>query len=376
MSAPTPQPGILDIKPYVAGASSASSTPGTHVSRLASNESPLGPSPRAIEAYKQAADTLHRYPDGGASALRAALAERHGIDAQGIVCGNGSDELLALLAKCYAGPGDDVLFSEFGFLIYPIATRAAGATPVVAPEPDLRADIEAFARLAGANTHMVYLANPNNPTGSYITAPELRDLHGRLPYETLLVIDAAYAEYVMADDYDAGFTMVEDFDNVVITRTFSKLYGLAGLRLGWAYCPPAVADVLNRVRGPFNVTAPALAAGLAALGDVAHAEAAREHNARWLPWLATELRALGLVVHPSVANFILVEFPESSNGPEPSKGQGGAIAALAHLSSHGVIARDMGGYGLPDCLRIGIGTEQDMRAVVAACAEFLSLSEG
>ncbi len=222
MSAPTPQPGILDIKPYVAGASSASSTPGTHVSRLASNESPLGPSPRAIEAYKQAADTLHRYPDGGASALRAALAERHGIDAQGIVCGNGSDELLALLAKCYAGPGDDVLFSEFGFLIYPIATRAAGATPVVAPEPDLRADIEAFARLAGANTHMVYLANPNNPTGSYITAPELRDLHGRLPDETLLVIDAAYAEYVMADDYDAGFTMVEDFDNVVITRTLLK----------------------------------------------------------------------------------------------------------------------------------------------------------
>ena len=364
MSSPTPQPGILDIRPYVAGASTAASAPRGRLSRLASNESPLGPSPRAIAAYKQEADSLHRYPDGAASALRAKLAEHHGIDAAGIVCGNGSDELLALLAKCYAGSGDEVLFSEFGFLIYPIVTRAAGATPVVAPEPSLRADVEAFAARLSAKTRMVFLANPNNPTGSYITASELRDLHGRLLPETLLVVDAAYAEYVTVDDYDNGFKMVEEFDNVVITRTFSKLYGLAGLRMGWAYCPPGVADVLNRVRGPFNVTGPSQAAACAALDDDDHAGAARDHNARWLPWLTAELRGLGLTVHPSVANFILVDFP------------GNAEAARGHLLSHGVIAREMDGYGLPNALRIAIGLEEDMRAVVAAVAEFLALSEG
>ncbi len=364
MAAPTPRPGILDISPYVGGASTTAAAPDGRISRLASNESPLGPSPRAIAAYRNAADNLHRYPDGSASALRAALADHHGIERAGIVCGNGSDELLALLAKCYAGPGDEVLISEFGFLIYPIATRASGATPVTAPEHDLRADVEAFAGQLSAKTRMVFLANPNNPTGSYITGAEMRDLHGRLPGDTLLVIDDAYAEYVTADDYDGGFSMVEDFDNVVITRTFSKLYGLAGLRLGWAYCPPAVADVLNRVRGPFNVTAPSQAAALAALADDAQAARAKAHNARWLPWLTAELTGLGLTVHPSVANFVLVEFP------------GKADAARAHLLRHGVITREMGGYGLPDALRIAIGLEEDMRAVVAACTEFTAGDEG
>lgn len=360
MSAPAPKPGILQIKPYVGGASIAPAAPRGRVSRLASNESPLGPSPRAIEACRRAGDNLHRYPDGGARNLRAALAEHHGIDATGIVCGNGSDELLALLAKCFAGPGDEVLCSEFGFPIYPIAARSAGATPVAAPEPHLRADVEAFAGLVGADTKIVFLANPNNPTGSYITASELRDLHGRLPAETLLVVDTAYAEYVCAADYDAGFAMVEEFDNVVITRTFSKLYGLAALRVGWAYCPAGVADVLNRVRGPFNVTAPSQAAARAALADTDHARMARDHNTRWLPWLSAELAGLGLTVHPSVANFILVEFP------------GKAAAARAHLLSRGIITREMDGYSLPDCLRITIGLEEDLRAVVAACAEFLA----
>ena len=364
MSAPAPLPGILDIKPYVGGASRATAQPGVRIARLASNESPLGPSPRAIEAFKAAADSLHLYPDGGVGALRGALAEHHGIDAAGIVCGNGSDELLALLAKCYAGPGDQVVISEFGFLIYPIAVRSAGATPVIAPERRLRVDVEAVAGLVGADTKLVYLANPNNPTGSYITAAELRELHGRLPPETLLVIDAAYAEYVTADDYDDGLRMVEAFDNVVVTRTFSKLYGLAGLRLGWAYCPAAVADALNRVRGPFNVTAPSQAAALAALGDTDHAAAARDHNARWLPWLGAELAGLGLTVHPSVANFILVEFAGADT----------AAAARAHLSSRGIITREMDGYGLPRCLRIAIGLEEDMRAVVAAMAEFIARS--
>ena len=361
--APSPRPGILDITAYVAGGSSVAARPQGRLSRLASNESPLGPSPDAIEAYRQAATSLHRYPDGGAGALRADLAAHHRIDAAGIVCGNGSDELLALLAKCYAGPGDEVLISEFGFLIYPIATLAAGATPVIVAEHNLRADGAALAARAGAKTRLLYLANPNNPTGSYITAAELGELRARLPAETLLVVDAAYAEYVTADDYDAGFAMVEEFDNVVITRTFSKLHGLAALRLGWAYCPPAVADVLNRVRGPFNVSAPAQAAARAALADRAHAEAARDHNARWLPWLADELSGLGLTVHPSVANFLLVEF-------------GDAGAAHAHLLTQGVITREMGGYGLPNALRIGIGLEEDMRAVVAACAQIVAQGGG
>lgn len=357
---PTPQQGILDIKPYIAGASQASPGPGGRIARLASNESPLGTSPRAVEAFKQTADSLHRYPDGGAGALRASLADHHRIDAAGIVCGNGSDELLALLAKCYAGPGDEVLISEFGFLIYPIATLSAGAAPVIAPEKNLRCDIDSMAARLSEKTRIVFLANPNNPTGSYITASEMRDLHGRLSAETLLVIDAAYAEYVTADDYGDGFDMVEEFDNVVVTRTFSKLYGLAGLRMGWAYCPAGVADVLNRVRGPFNVTAPSQAAACAALADQDHVARALDHNSRWLPWLTTALTELGLTVHPSVANFILVEFP------------GAATAARNHLLDHGLITREMDGYGLPDCLRIAIGLEEDMRAVVAACAEFLA----
>ena len=366
MSTLAPRPGILDITPYVGGGSTAPAAAGGRISRLASNESPLGPSPRAVEAYRHEADALHLYPDGGAGALRAALAERHGIDAGRIVCGNGSDELLSLLARCYAGPGDAVLMSEFGFLIYPIVAMAAGADPVTVPEPDLRVDVDAFAARAGARTRVVFVANPNNPTGSYVSGAELRDLRARLPAETLLVVDAAYAEYVGAADYDAGFAMVEDFDNVVITRTFSKIHGLAALRLGWAYCPAAVADVLNRVRGPFNVTGPALAAGAVALADSGHERAARRHNDRWLPWLSAELSGLGLTVHPSAANFVLVRIPTDGR-----RNANRADAAHAHLLRHGVIARQMGGYGLPDCLRIGVGLEEDMRAVVAALADFM-----
>ena len=367
MSPPAPRPGILDITPYVPGGAKAPAAPRGRLARLASNESPLGPSPRAVEAYGAVTGAMHHYPDGAASALRAALAEHHGLDAGRIVCGAGSDELLSLLARCYAGPGDEVLMSQYGFLVYPIVTMAAGATPVRAPEPELRADLDAFADLASERTRVVFIANPNNPTGSYVPAAALRGLRRRLPDEVLLVIDAAYAEYVGAADYDAGFGLVEDFDNVVITRTFSKIHGLASLRLGWAYCPAAVADALNRVRGPFNVTGAALAAGAAAIGDTGHVAAARAHNDRWLPWLAAELAKLGLTVYPSVANFVLVRFPA-----RPGRNTRTADAANAWLLERGLVTREMGAYDLPDCLRIGLGLEDEMRALVAALADFMS----
>ena len=367
MSPPVPRPGILDITPYVPGGSKAPAAPHGRLARLASNESPLGPSPRAVEAYGALAGAMHHYPDGGASALRAALAEHHGLDAGRIVCGAGSDELLSLLARCYAGPGDEVLVGQYGFLVYPIVTMAAGATPVRVPEPELRVDVDAFAALANQRTRVAFIANPNNPTGSYVSASELRALRERLPDEVLLVVDAAYAEYVGAGDYDAGFGLVEDFDNLVITRTFSKIHGLASLRLGWAYCPAAVADVLNRVRGPFNVTGAALAAGAAALGDSGHVAAARAHNDRWLPWVAAELAKLGLTVYPSVANFVLVRFPARAGRNSRT-----ADAANAWLLERGLVTREMGAYDLADCLRIGIGLEDDMRALVAALAEFMS----
>jgi histidinol-phosphate aminotransferase len=333
------------------------------VIRLASNESPHGPSPQAVAAYHEAASRLHRYPDGGAVSLREALGRRHGLDPARIVCGNGSDDLIALLARAYAGPGDEVIHSEYGFLVYPIAVRSAGARPVAAPEPEFRTDVDNVLACVSPRTRLVFLANPNNPTGSYLAVSELRRLRAGLPDDVLLVIDSAYAEYVGAPDYDSGSDLVAEFDNVVMTRTFSKIYGLAALRLGWAYCPPAVADVLDRVRGPFNVTGPTLAAGEAALASTDHVTAARRHNDVWLPQLTAKIAGLGLTVFPSVANFVLVRFPT-----DPGRN---ADAANAFLQERGIIARAMGAYKLPDCLRISVGLDDEMTAVIAALAEFM-----
>jgi len=359
---PTPRPGILGVSPYVGGESAA---PGRNRAiRLASNENPLGPSPRAAAAYAALRDELHRYPDGGARALRQAIAESEGLDAARIVCGAGSDELIALLARAYAGAGDEVLHSAHGFLMYAIAAKTAGATPVAAPERDLTADVDALLARVGARTRLVFLANPNNPTGSYLSGAAVRRLRLGLPDQVLLVLDAAYAEYVTADGYDAGAALVDEFDNVVMTRTFSKIHGLAALRLGWAYGSAAVVDVLNRVRGPFNVSQAAQAAGVAALSDAAHVERSRRHNARWLSWFAEQATALGLHPYPSVGNFVLVRFPE-----DPARG---APAALRHLKDQGILLRDMASYGLPDCLRVTIGTEADMREVATALAGFMA----
>ncbi len=357
---PLPKPGILDIAPYVPGKSGAK---GLKVHKLSSNESPLGASPAAIAAFKASADRLELYPDGSATALRGAIAGRYGLGVGNIVCGAGSDELLQLLAHAYLGPGDEAIYSQYGFLVYPIAIMSNGATAVVAPERHETADVDAMLGLVSVRTKMVFLANPNNPTGTYLPLSEVKRLHAGLPRHVLLVLDAAYAEYVRRNDYEAGIEMVSSFDNLVMTRTFSKIFGLAALRLGWAYCPDHVADVLNRIRGPFNVSAPAIAAGVAAINDQAFVEKAIAHNDLWLPWLTGELNKLGLKTTPSVGNFLLIHF----SGAEDKN----AAAADEFLASHGFVLRRMEVYGLAGTLRLTVGSEEANRGVIAVLKEFV-----
>ena len=359
---PVPGPGILDIAPYVGGESKAVGV--DRPIRLASNESALGPSPKAIAAYKALAGEIYRYPDGSAAELRAALGRQHGLDPERIVCGAGSDELIGLLQRAYAGPGAEVLYSRHGFLMYSIGAMAVGATPVAVPERNLTADVDGLLAHVSERTRLVFIANPNNPTGTYLSINEMNRLHAGLPPHVVLAIDAAYAEFVNRNDYEAGIALVNRASNVVMLRTFSKIYALAGLRLGWAYCPPEIADVLNRIRGPFNVSAPALAAGVAAVEDVVAVKRARAHNDKWLPWLSEKLHAIGLELTPSVGNFVLARFPD-----EPKKN---ADAAFAFLHKRSILVRQMGAYGLPKCLRITIGTGEEMQAVVAALTEFMA----
>ena len=354
MASPAPRPGILDIKPYVPGASSARG--GDTVYKLSSNESALGASEKAVEAYQAVADELFLYPDGGSNALRAKIAETYDLDAARIVCGAGSDEILQMLVKAYVGEGDNIIQTRHGFLVYALAAKSCGAEPRFAEEKHLTADIDAVLELVDERTRMVFIANPNNPTGSYIPDSELRRLREQLREDIILVVDAAYAEYMEEDDYAPGAQMVDDFGNVVMTRTFSKIYGLAALRLGWGYCPPAIADVLNRIRGPFNVTAAAQAAGVAALEDQDFVVRNRTFNREQRDWLAQQLGRLGLEFVPSFGNFILVKFPE----------QDGKRAAdiLDYLNANGVIVRDVNAYGLGGYLRVSIGTEEANRRFI------------
>jgi histidinol-phosphate aminotransferase len=359
---PVPGPGILDIDPYVGGEAKVEGV--ARPIRLASNESALGPSPKAMAAYRALAGEIHRYPDGSAAELREALGRRHGLDPERIVCGSGSDELISLLLRAYAGPDSEVLYSRHGFLMYPIGARAVGATPVAVPERELTTDVDGFLARVNEKTRIVFIANPNNPTGTYLSAGEMARLHNGLPPHIVLAIDAAYAEFVNRNDYEPGIALVNRADNVVMLRTFSKVYALAGLRLGWAYCPPGIAGVLNRIRGPFNIAAPALAAGVAAVEDVASVERACAHNQHWLAWFSERLAALGLELTPSVGNFVLPRFPDNP--------QHNADSAFAFLQSRGILTRKMGGYGLPQHLRITIGTGEEMEIVAAAVAEFMA----
>ncbi|RDJ20151.1 histidinol-phosphate transaminase [Bosea caraganae] len=360
-SRPVPRPGVLDIQAYVPGKSAAPA--GVKLHKLSSNETPLGPSAKAAEAYGALASKLEFYPDGSATQLRQAIAGRYGLDAARIICGSGSDELLSLLTNAYIGPGDEGVFTEHGFLVYRIAIMAAGGKPVVVPETDFTADVDAILAAVTPRTKIVYLANPNNPTGTYLPFDEVKRLHAGLPANVLLVLDAAYAEYVRRNDYASGLELVATSENVVMTRTFSKIYGLANLRLGWLYGPAHLVDALNRIRGPFNVNGAAIEAGSAAIADEAHVAAAIEHNDKWLAWTTAELEKLGLSVTPSVGNFILIHFPKDAAKS--------AREADAFLTQRGLILRAVAAYGLPDALRMTIGSEEANRLVVAALAEFL-----
>jgi histidinol-phosphate aminotransferase len=351
----------MDIDAYVPGKSGA---PGVaKIFKLSSNETPLGPSRHAIAAYQDAAGQLRDYPDGASSGLRDAIGRVYGIDPARIVCGAGSDDLLNLLARVYLADGDEAIHTTHGFLVYPIATLGTGATPVVAKETNYTADVDAILAAVTERTRIVFLANPNNPTGTYLPYDEVKRLHRGLPSRVLLVLDAAYAEYVGRNDYDAGMELAATTDNVVMCRTFSKIHGLAAVRLGWMFGPEHVIDAVNRVRGPFNVNAPASAAGIAAIQDAGHVARSVAHNEKWRGWLTVEIGKFSLEVTPSVANFILIHFPEGD----------GRTAADADrlLTSRGVILRQVNAYGLPNALRMSIGCEEANRLAVATLSEFM-----
>ncbi len=358
MAPPKAKEGVLAITPY---AGSDVGSGGADRIVISSNESAFGPSWRAMEAYSASSEEMHRYPEIDARSLRQALADHHGLEVDRIICGCGSDQLIDLIALAYAGPGDETVYSEHGFTMYPIATRGVGATPVAAAEANLTADVDAILGCVNDRTRIVFLANPNNPTGTYLGIDELRRLHAGLPEDVLLVLDAAYAEYVTAPDYDPGMTLVREASNVVMTRTFSKIYALASLRIGWAYGPAEIIEILDRVRPPFNVSTPAIAAGIAALADTEHTERSRDLNAELLPWFTAEVEKLGLIVNPSVGNFVIVRFDD----PETAE------AAYRFLFERGIVTRRVAGYGLPEWVRMSIGQREEMQDVVDALRTFV-----
>lgn len=354
------KPSILQIQPYKQGASEVNGVKATV--KLSSNESTLGPSPKAKAAFLDCVNELYRYPDGGQTGLRNAIAKVHQLPAGQIVCGNGSEELILLLIRAYTSAGDEVLMSENGFIMCQIHTMSQGAVPVLAPEQDDRIDVDALLQRVTDKTRMVIIANPNNPTGTYISSAEVERLHAGLRDDILLLLDGAYAEYVYRDDYSAGETLVSAHDNVVMTRTFSKIYGLSALRIGWAYCPQPVMDILQRIRTPFNTNAPALAAAEAAMLDVEYTETVRKHNQKWLDRFQQALPAIGIEMVASVTNFYLMRFPGG--------GQRDMRGADAALKANGIIPRPTQ-VGDQQELRITIGNDEENEAVLAVLSDYM-----
>lgn len=363
MSRPVPNRGILDIAPYTPGKSPVPE-PGRKVFKLSANETPFGPSPKAIAAYKAAADHLEDYPEGTSRVLREAIGRAYGLDPDRIICGAGSDEILNLLAHTYLAPGDEAISTTHGFLVYPIATMANGARNVIAAESNFTADVDAILKAVTPRAKLVWLANPNNPTGTYIPFDEVKRLRAALPSHVLLVLDAAYADYVSRNDYELGIELVATTDNTVVTHTFSKIHGLAALRIGWMFGPAHIVDACNRIRGPFNVTTPAMLAAVAAIEDAAHVQMSRTHTEQWRNWLTEEIGKLGLKVTPSVANFVLIHFPTDQGKT--------AAEADAYLTRRGLVLRALNNYKLPHALRMTIGTEEANRLVVEGLRDFLA----
>jgi histidinol-phosphate aminotransferase len=364
MTGPTPRPEILTISPYVGGESSVPGVNRSH--KLSSNEGAFGVPPLAQKALREVAAETYRYPDGGADLLRAAIGKRWDLDPTRIVCGAGSDDLLYQLCLSYGGPGRDIIMSEHGFTIYHIAGTYAGSRVIKVPERNLQPDLDAMLAAVSPSTKAVFLANPNNPTGAMITEAEMTRFRAALPPEVLLVIDAAYAEYIMRDDYNAGERLVDATNNTVMTRTFSKIFGLGGVRIGWCYGPPGVIDVLNRIRLTFNVSVAAQAAGVAALQEKGWVEKGRAHNAEWRPKLAAGIDAAGIKVWPGEGNFVLADFVTADK----------ANAADMFLRGRGLIVRRVGAYGLPHCLRITVGTAEECGLVIEALSDFMKQSRG
>jgi histidinol-phosphate aminotransferase len=364
MTGPTPRPEILTISPYVGG---EASVPGVNRSyKLSSNEGAFGVPPLAQKALREVAAETFRYPDGGADRLREAIGKRWDLDPARIVCGAGSDDLLYQLCLAYGGPGRDIIMSEHGFTIYFIAGTYAGSRVIKVPERNLQPDLDAMLAAVSPSTKAVFIANPNNPTGAMITEPEMARFRAALPPEVLLVIDSAYAEYITRSDYNAGERLVDATDNTVMTRTFSKVFGLGGIRLGWCYGPPAVIDVLNRIRGAFNVSVAAQAAGLAALQEKGWVEKGCAHNFEWRPRLAKGIEAAGIKVWPGEGNFVLADFGTSDV----------ANAADLFLRQRGMIVRRVGAYGLPQCLRITVGTAEECGMIIEGLEEFMKQARG
>ena len=364
MTSPSPRPEILTIHPYVAG---ESELPGANRTvKLSSNEGAFGVPPSARAAIAKAAAESYRYPDGGADRLREAIGKRWGLDPRRIVCGAGSDDLLYQFCLSYGGPGRDIVMSAHGFSIYHIAGTYAGSRVIKVPERNLTTDLDAMLAAVSPATRLMFIANPNNPTGSMVPVEEIARFRAALPPEVLLVLDSAYAEYVTHPAYDAGIGLVDATDNTVMTRTFSKIFGLGGMRIGWCYAPPAIVDVLNRVRGPFNVSVAAQAAAIAALAEPGWVEKGCAHNAEYRPKLAAGIEATGLKVWPSEANFVLVDLETVEQ----------ANAADAFLRSNGIIVRKVGGYGLPHCLRVTVGPAEEVGLVIDGFVEFMRCARG
>jgi histidinol-phosphate aminotransferase len=359
---PKPLPQLATVSPYVPGEAPKPRSGPSY--KLASNENPLGASPKAQAVYRDMAGKLDLYPDGGAGALKAAIAKRHGLDPARIVVGAGSDEIFLMLGRAYLGPGDETINTVHAFAIYAIIGQQQGATVIEVPEKNFTADVDAILAAVTPCTKMVWLANPNNPTGTYLPFEEVKRLHAGLPSNVLLVLDGAYAEYVRKNDYAAGIELVSQFDNVILTRTFSKVYGLAGLRVGWAYAPAHVIDAIERVRMPFNVNLPAQHVAIAAVEDDDFLQRSLDHNESELRRLVDGLRALGLEVIDGVGNFAVVKFPEA-------KGKT-AAEALAYLKEQGVTVRSLAGYHMPQHLRISVGTAEGNDAALTHLKTFMA----